>query len=95
VSAQGRPASSLTFDLRGLVWGIESEVAVITNLCQRIDEHVEAVNALRSEQARRLTALDELVAVADHPQLRAWLEAVAAPPLPQQVELFPDRLYAD
>ena len=40
---------SLTFDLRGLVWGIESEVALITSLCRRIDDHVRALNGLRAE----------------------------------------------
>ncbi|TAL22368.1 MAG: hypothetical protein EPN99_06025 [Frankiales bacterium] len=89
------PAGSLTFDLRGLVWGIESEVAQITGLCRRIDEHVRAVNLARAEAAQRLSDLDELVAAAEHPSLRAWLETAAAAPLPQVNEVFPDRLYTD
>ena len=89
------PAGSLTFDLRGLVWGIESEVAQITGLCRRIDEHVRAVNEVRAEAAERLGRLDELVAAADHPSLRAWLETASVAPLPQVNEVFPDRLYTD
>ena len=97
MAAEGgeRSGAPLTFDLRGLVWGIESEVAVITSLCRRIDEHVAAVNRLRAEEAERLAALDELVAAADDDDLRAWLETVAAAPLPQVTEVFPDRLYTD
>lgn len=91
----GTPAGSLTFDLRGLVWGIESEVAQITGLCRRIDEHVRAVNAARAEAAARLARLDELMAAADDPSLRTWLETASAAPLPQVNEVFPDRLYTD
>jgi hypothetical protein len=93
--AEQGAAGSLTFDLRGLVWGIESEVAVITSLCRRIDEHVLAVNAARAEAAQRLGLLDELVAAADDPDLRAWLETATEAALPQVAELFPDRLYTD
>lgn len=89
------PDGSLTFDLRGLVWGIESEVAVITSLCGRIDEHVRALNVVRADAARRLEALDELVTAADDEHLRAWLEAAAQAPYPQVIEHFPDRLYTD
>ena len=88
-------AGALTFDLRGLVWGIESEIAVITSVCRRIDDHVRALNALRAEAEQRLAALDALLAEADDAHLRAWLESVAAAPLPQVVEHFPDRLYTD
>ena len=98
-STQGRrgeeAASSLTFDLRGLVWGIESEVAVITSLCRRIDDHVRVLNGLRAQAAQRLAALDELVAAADDDRLRAFLESATQAPLPEVVEHFPDRLYAD
>lgn len=89
------PAGSLTFDLRGLVWGIESEVAQITSLCRRIDEHVSAVNVARAEAAQRLADLDELVATAEDPSLRAWLETATLAPLPAVNEVFPDRLYTD
>jgi hypothetical protein len=91
----GEAAGSLTFDLRGLVWGIESEVAQITSLCRRIDERVAAVNALRVEAAQRLHALDALVDAAQDPELRAWLETVTQTALPQVTERFPDRLYTD
>ena len=91
----GEASTSLTFDLRGLVWGIEAEVAKITTLCRRIDEHVRALNAARAEAAERLLALDALVAAADDPDLRAWLETASAVELPQVTELFPDRLYTD
>ena len=88
-------AGTLTFDLRGLVWGIESEVAVITSVCRRIDDHVRALNALRTEAAQRLLALDDLLASTEDLQLRAWLETAATAPLPEVVEHFPDRLYTD
>lgn len=88
-------AGGLTFDLRGLVWGIESEVAQITSLCRRIDEHVLAVNAARREAAERLLALDELVAAAPDEHLRAWLETATQAVLPRVPEQFPDRLYTD
>jgi hypothetical protein len=91
----GEGAGTLTFDLRGLVWGIESEVAQITSLCRRIDERVAAVNALRVEAAQRLDALDALVDAAQAPELRAWLETVTQTALPQVTERFPDRLYTD
>jgi hypothetical protein len=92
---RGGSAGTLTFDLRGLVWGIESEVAVLTTLCTRIDDHVRALNRLRAEAAQRLAALDELVAAAADGDLRAWLDAASAVPLPAVVEHFPDRLYTD
>lgn len=91
----GKASTSLTFDLRGLVWGIESEVAQITTLCRRIDEHVRGLNAVRAEAAERLIALDALVEAAQDEDLRAWLESATAVPLPRVTELFPDRLYTD
>ena len=87
--------TSLTFGLRELVWAIESEVAQISSLCRRIDQHVRGVNAARTELAQRLRQLDELVEAAHDPDLRSWLESVAAPALPEVTELFPDRLYTD
>ena len=89
------PDGGLTFDLRGLVWGIESEVAVITSLCGRIDEHVRALNTARADLARRLEALDALHASTDDEHLRAWLEAATQVTYPQVTEEFPDRLYTD
>lgn len=89
------PADSLTFDLRGLLWGIESEVALITSLSRRIDEHVHAVNELRREAARRLTLLDRLVDAAQDEDLQAWLLTATQAPLPRVTERFPDRLYTD
>jgi len=93
---QDEPATALTFDLRGLVWGIRSEVDVITALSGRIDDHVQALNAARNEAARRLEALDELLDAAQDtdPRLRAWLEGRTQAPLPRAAEHFPDRLYA-
>jgi hypothetical protein len=91
--AQDEAVPALTFDLRGLVWGIQSEVEIITALCGRIDDHVQAVNAARSEAARRLEALDELLDAAGDPHLRAWLEGLTQAPLPVVAETFPDRLY--
>ena len=87
--------TSLTYGLRELVWTLESEVAQITSLCRRIDQHVRAVNAARAEMAQRLLVLDELVEAADDPSLRGWLEDVTAVRVPQVTELFPDRLYTD
>ena len=87
--------SSLTFDLRGLVWGIDSEVAQITSLCRRIDQRVREVNLVRAEMAARLQVLDELVDAAEDDDLRAWLETVVSVPVPSVTEVFPDRLYSD
>jgi len=87
--------SSLTFDLRGLVWGIDSEVAQITSLSRRIDQRVHEVNAVRAEMVERLQVLDELVEATADPALRAWLEDVSAVPVPSINEVFPDRLYSD
>ena len=94
-STADRAGSSLTFDLRGIVWGIEAEVAHITRLSRRIDEQVRAVNVVRAEAAQRLLRLDEVVDQAEDPHLRAWLEEVTSAALPQVTELFPDRLYTD
>jgi hypothetical protein len=94
-STSPEPGASLTFDLRGLVWGIESEVAQISVLCRRIDEHVRAVNGARRELVQRLGVLDELVAATEDPDLRAWLDEVTQPSLPRATEHFPDRLYTD
>jgi len=93
--AQDEPATALTFELRGLVWGIESEVAVITALSGRIDDHVQALNAARAEAALRLRRLDEMLAAAEDPRLRAWLQSMTESPLPQAIETFPERLYGD
>jgi hypothetical protein len=92
--AQDEPASRLTVELRDLVWGIRSEVEVVSALAGRIDDRVQALNAARADAARRLAALDELLGAADDPRLRAWLEDLAQAPLPRAAEVFPDRLYA-
>ena len=83
----------LTYALRGLVWGIESEVAVLSNLARLIDEHVTALNALRAELAERLLRLDALRAGADDARLAAFLDTALAAPLPTLDEQFPERLY--
>ncbi len=83
---------TLTYALRELVWGLESEVAVITSLSRRIDEHVTALNAARAELAARLVRLDALVAAADDPALRELLRQRAQAPLPQEDEVLPVRL---
>ena len=85
--------AALTYALRELVWGIESEVAVISSLSRRIDEHVARVNALRGEAAERLLRLDVLVEAADDPQLEAFLRGAVEAPLPSVQEEFPERLY--
>lgn len=84
---------AMTFAVRELVWGISSEVAVITSLSRRIDEHVQALNAARSELVERLERLEALVGAADDPVLRELLRQRAEAPLPQQDEVFPARLY--
>ena len=86
-------ATTLTYGLRELVWGIESEVAVITSLSRRIDEHVTKVNALRAAAAERLRRLDVLRAAVDDPHLAAYLSRAAVAPLPQEKEEFPERMY--
>ena len=84
---------TLTYALRELVWGLRSEVEVVTSLSRRIDEHVTALNAARTELAARLTRLDALVAAADEPAPRELLRQRAAAPLPQEDEVFPARLF--
>ena len=91
--APDEAVSALTFELRGLLWGLRSEVDVVTALSGRIDDLVQALNAARAEAARRLEALDELLDAADDPRLRAWLEPLVQAPLPQAAEVFPERLY--
>ncbi len=86
---------TLTYALRELVWGLECEVAVITSLSRRIDEHVSALNAARAELAARLARLDALVAAADEPALRELLRQRAEAPLPREDEVLPARLYGD
>lgn len=86
-----RPA--LTHALRELVWGLESEVAVVTSLSRRIDDRVAALNAARSELAERLRRLDAVVEACDEPALREVLQQRTEAPLPQQDEVFPSRLY--
>ena len=88
-----RPAANLTYGLRELVWGIESEVAVITSLSHRIDERVERLNAARGDATRRLVELDELLAATEDADLLKFLEAAVAAPLPQVPEHFPARIY--
>lgn len=83
---------TLTYALRGLVWGIECEVAVISSLSRQIDDHVRALNAARAEVAERLVHLDALLAAADEPHLEAFLRERAVARLPVEDELFPARL---
>ena len=85
--------TQLTYALRELVWGLESEVAIVTSLSRRIDEHVTALNAARAELADRLVRLDAVVAAADEPQLREVLQQRTEAPLPHLDEVFPSRLY--
>ncbi len=83
----------LTHAMRELVWGIESEVAVISSLSRRIDEHVRAVNAARAEAAARLVRLDALLQASPDPSLAAFLREKADVRLPAVDEHFPERLY--
>ena len=84
---------ALTYALRELVWGLESEVAIVTSLSRRIDERVTALNAARADLAERLARLDAVVAACDEPELREVLRQRTSAPLPQQDEVFPSRLY--
>ena len=84
---------ALTHALRELVWSLESEVAIISSLSRRIDEHVQALNAARAELAERLARLDAVVDAADQPELQAVLRSCTAAPLPVEDEVFPERLY--
>jgi hypothetical protein len=86
---------ALTFALRELVWGLESEVAVVSSLSRRIDDRVRALNAARAELAERLLRLDAVLAAVDEPALREVLRQRTEAPLPQRDELFPSRLYGD
>ena len=84
---------ALTYALRELVWGLESEVAIVTSLSRRIDERVAALNVARADLAERLARLDAVVAACDEPELREVLRQRTSAPLPQQDEVFPSRLY--
>ena len=86
-------AGSLAAALRGLVDGIEQEVAAITALSEEIDDHVSALNDLRAQATERLLHLDELRAAAEDVNLSAFLDTTIAPQLPQIEEEFPDRIY--
>ena len=86
---------TLTYALRELVWGLESEVAIVTSLSRRIDAHVTALNAARADLAARLERLDAALAAADDPALREVLRQRTEVPLPQLDEVFPSRLYGD
>jgi hypothetical protein len=86
---------TLTYALRGLVWGLESEVAVVTSLSRRIDDRVRALNAARAELAERLLRLDAVLAAVDDPAVREVLRQRTGAPLPQADELFPGRLYGE
>jgi uncharacterized protein YfaA (DUF2138 family) len=86
---------ALTHALRELVWGLESEVAIVTSLSRRIDDHVSALNAARADLAARLARLDAVVTAANEPGLRELLRQRTQAPLPQQDEVFPARLYGD
>ena len=86
---------ALTYALRELVWGLESEVAIVTSLSRRIDERVAALNAARADLAERLVRRDAVVAACGEPELREVLRQRTSAPLPQQDEVFPSRLYAD
>ncbi len=84
---------ALTHAVRELVWNLESEVAVITSLSRRIDDHVAALNDARRELAERLSRLDAVVVAAHEPELQAVLRSYTAAPLPLEDEVFPERLY--
>ena len=86
-------AGSLATALRGLVDGIDQEVAAITALSEEIDDHVSALNDLRSQATERLLHLDELRAAAEDVNLSAFLDTSIQPQLPQIEEEFPDRIY--
>ena len=86
--------STMTYGQRELVWGTESELAVIGSLARRIDEQVAILNGLRGELAERLSGLDELQAATSGQHHLAEFVAVAARSvLPSVDEDFPDRLY--
>ncbi len=87
------PVAVLTHALRALVWGIDSEVAVISNLSQLVDVHVVALNALRAELAVRLERLDVLRAEAGDADLAGFLDDVIQIELPTVAEHFPGRIY--
>ena len=87
--------TQLTYALRELVWGLQSEVAVVTSLSRRIDDHVTALNAARADLAERLERLDAVLAATGDPALREVLRQRTEAPLPQQDEVFPARLYGD
>jgi hypothetical protein len=86
---------TLTYALRELVWGLESQVAVVTSLSRRIDDRVRALNTARAELAERLLRLDAVLAAVEEPTLHEVLRQRTEAPLPQLDEVFPARLYGD
>ncbi len=84
---------ALTYALRELVRGLASEVAIVSSLSRRIDDHVRAVNTARAELAERLLRLDAVLAAVDEPALREVLRQRTEATLPQLDEVFPSRLY--
>ena len=84
---------TLTCALRELVWGIRSEVAVVSNLSRRIDDHVRSLNDLRAELSERLLELDRLRDAAHDERLAEFVDTIAVAPLPELDEEFPGQLY--
>lgn len=85
--------ATLTYGLRELVWSIEAEVAQVSTLSRRVDEHARALNDLRAQLAVRLLHLDELLEAAEDPVLQEFLLSATEAPLPVLAEEFPERMY--
>ena len=71
---------------------IEVEVNAVSSLSESIDGLVGQLNAIREEQAARLTALDRLQASVDDTNLGAFLEKAIRPRKAKVAEVVPDRL---
>jgi hypothetical protein len=87
--------ADLADGLRALLSAIETEVRAVSELSERIDAAVVALNRAREEQAERLVMLDALRASVDDANLRSFLAKAIRPRRPRVREVIPARLSQD
>lgn len=91
-AAAATVAPDLAGGLKSFLGAIEGEVRAVTALSERIDALVSELNAVREEQAQRLTALDALRASASDGGLTSFLDKLIRPRSPRVPEVVPERL---
>jgi hypothetical protein len=85
-------APDLAGGLRSLLGAVEGEVREVSVLSEKIDDLVSRLNAVREEQAQRLTALDTLKGAAEDGGLSTFLDKLIRPRMPRVGEVVPARL---